>query len=68
MNSSWSLAGDGSYGPDALGAMNQAFDNAWVEIATNFGNDPQELEVARNKLADALLKAAAEEGVQISRA
>jgi len=62
MNSSWPLAGDGSYGPDALGALNQAFDNAWVEIATNFGNDPLELKVARNKLADALIKAAAHEG------
>jgi hypothetical protein len=47
-----------SFGPDALHLLNQAFDSAWREIADNIGNDPLEVQSARNKLADALLSAA----------
>jgi hypothetical protein len=62
MTSSWPLVGDGSYGPDALGILNRAFDDAWTDIAGNFGDERLEVETARNKLADALLRAADEEG------
>lgn len=62
MSVSWPRVGNGAYGPDALGTMNQAFDNAWVEIAGNFSDDPQIVEGARNRLADAMFKAAAKEG------
>ena len=33
-----------SYGPDALKAIGQAFDEAWIQIAGNFGNDPGDIE------------------------
>lgn len=62
MTSSWPFVGDGSYGPDALGILNRAFDDTWIEIAGNFGDEPLEIENARTKLADALLKAADEDG------
>jgi hypothetical protein len=42
--------------------MHQAFDNAWVEIAGNFSDAPRIVDGARNRLADAMLSAAAEEG------
>ena len=47
-----------SYGPDALTAIGQAFDAAWVEIAGNFGDDSDWVEGARLKLAKALLSVA----------
>jgi hypothetical protein len=47
-----------SFGPDALKAIGQAFDEAWKTIEGNFGSDPQELETARLKLANALLSIA----------
>jgi hypothetical protein len=50
-----------SYGPETLKAMGQAFDEAWREIAGNFGSDPTEIEAVRLKLADALLSVAAED-------
>jgi hypothetical protein len=62
MTSPSPLAGIGSFGPDALGILNQAFDNAWAEIAGNFSDDAVELQGARNQLADALLRAADRDG------
>ena len=47
-----------SYGPEALKAIGQAFDEAWLQIAGNFGNDPIDVEKARIKLAHALLSIA----------
>jgi len=47
-----------SFGPDALKAISQAFDDAWLEIAGNFGNDPQEIDAARLRLANAILSIA----------
>ena len=47
-----------SFGPDALKAIGQAFDEAWAEIAGNFGNEPAVIESARLKLAKALLSVA----------
>ena len=29
-----------SFGPDALKAIGRAFDDAWAQIAGNFGDDP----------------------------
>jgi hypothetical protein len=51
-----------SYGPDALHVLNQAFDAAWADIAGFFGDDPSIVQDARNKLADALLRAADRDG------
>jgi hypothetical protein len=50
-----------SFGPEALKAIGQAFDVAWCEIAGNFGNDPRDIELARVKLANAVLSVACEE-------
>jgi len=47
-----------SYGPDALKAMCAAFDQAWSEIAGNFGTD---IEKARNCLAESILSIASED-------
>jgi hypothetical protein len=48
-----------SYGPDALKAIGQAFDQAWLAIAGNF--DSAITEVARQRLAKAILSLAAED-------
>ena len=50
-----------SYGPDALKVMGQAFDEAWSTIAGNFGSDPQDIEKARLRLANAILSIADED-------
>jgi hypothetical protein len=47
-----------SFGPDALKAIGEAFDEAWKTIEGNFGSNPQEVETARLKLANALLSVA----------
>jgi hypothetical protein len=49
-----------SYGPDVLKAIAQAFDEAWQNIAGNFGGDAGAIEAARLKLANALLSVASE--------
>ena len=49
-----------SFGPDALKVLYQAFDEAWQSIAENFGERPQDIELARVKLANAILSAARE--------
>jgi hypothetical protein len=43
-----------------LKAVGQAFDEAWQAIAGNFGGDPQDMEAARMKLANAVLPIADE--------
>jgi hypothetical protein len=45
----------GSYGPDTLKVLFEAFDDAWDSIAANFGNDPSAIESARLKLANIIL-------------
>jgi hypothetical protein len=49
-----------SYGPDALKVVCQAFDDAWRMIEGNFGDDPRDIELARLKLANAVLSVADE--------
>ena len=44
-----------SYGPEALKIVCQAFDDAWNDIAGNFGDDPGIIEAARLKLANIML-------------
>jgi hypothetical protein len=55
------LIDSASYGPDALKALGEAFDAAWREIAPNFGDDSRDIEVARLKLANALLSVVCED-------
>jgi hypothetical protein len=49
------LVQSGSFGPDTLKVAFQAFDQAWDDIAANFGNDPAAIEAARIRLANAIL-------------
>jgi len=46
-----------AYGPQSVKAMGQAFDEAWLLIAQNFGS-PEETEIARLLLAEAILSVA----------
>jgi hypothetical protein len=55
-----------SFGPDTLKALGQAFDEAWAEIAGNFGNDASEIETARLRLAEALLSIASEDSTEVA--
>jgi hypothetical protein len=50
-----------SFGPDALKAIAKSFDDAWLEIAGNFGTDPLQIESARLRLAEAVLSVAHED-------
>jgi hypothetical protein len=50
-----------SFGPDALKAIGQAFDEAWQEVAGNMDSDPQDIEAARIQLANAVLSIADED-------
>jgi hypothetical protein len=56
------LTGRRVYGPDVLSTLNRAFDEAWAEISGNFADDPLIVQSARNRLADALLRAADQQG------
>lgn len=49
------LLENASYGPETLKIACQAFDEAWAEVAGNFGDDPQTIETARLELAKAIL-------------
>src|SRR5262245_56699864 len=55
------LVDGASFGPEALKAISQAFDEAWVEIAGNFSSDATEINDARYRLASALLSIASED-------
>jgi len=56
------MTGAGSYGPEAVKAMGQAFDEVWLQIAGNFGDHPSDFEKARAHLSRALLSIAHEDG------
>jgi len=49
-----------TFGPEALKVIGKAFDAAWAEIASGVGTDPLAIEVARLKLANAVLNVADE--------
>ena len=55
------LIDSASFGPDALKAITRAFDEAWLQIAANFGDDPQDIERARYRLANAMLAVASDD-------
>ena len=55
-----------TFGPEALKAMGEAFDQAWIEIAGNFGESPSEIESARLRLAEAMLSVATEGSTDIA--
>jgi hypothetical protein len=47
-----------TYGPEVLKVIGQAFDEAWAQIAGNFGDDSPDIEMARLRLANAMLSVA----------
>jgi hypothetical protein len=47
-------------GPDTLKAIGEAFEQAWAQIAGNFGDDPSDIERARLRLANSMLSVASE--------
>jgi hypothetical protein len=49
-----------SFGPEALTAISQAFDEAWAEIGADYGDEPTAIDEARYRLATALLSIASE--------
>ena len=55
-----------SFGPEALNAIGQAFDQAWKDISGNFGNDPFDIERARLRLANAVLSIAYEDNRDVA--
>jgi hypothetical protein len=58
---SWQLINSAALGPDALKVAGQAFDEAWAQIATFFGNDRVMIEGRRLALAVAILSVASNE-------
>lgn len=52
------LISGASYGPETLQLIGEAFDKAWAQIAHHFGEDGQVREVARERLAHAILAVA----------
>jgi len=49
-----------SFGPETVKAMGEAFDQAWAEVAGNFGDNPTQIESARLRLADAVISVTTE--------
>jgi hypothetical protein len=55
-----------AFGPETVKAMGQAFDQAWTEIAGNFGDSRLEVERARQRLAKAMLSVATEGSTDVA--
>jgi hypothetical protein len=55
-----------AFGPETLKVVGQAFDEAWTQIAANFGNGPKDIEQARLRLADAVLMVAKEDSDDVA--
>jgi hypothetical protein len=60
------LIAGAAYGPEALKVIGQAFDEASCDIAGNFGDDPPDIEKARNRLARAILSIADDDSRNVS--
>lgn len=45
------LVSSASFEPEALMVMGEAFDQAWNDVAQNFGENPAVVAVARKRLA-----------------
>jgi hypothetical protein len=55
-----------AFGPETLKAMGEAFDQAWAEIAGNFGRGSDQIVNARLRLADAMLSIATEGNTDVN--
>ena len=56
---------EGSFDPDMLKAVCQAFDEAWDSIAKNYSDNPLTVERARLRLANAVLAVASRCGTDV---
>ena len=56
-----------SFSPEALKVIGQAFDEAWAQIEANYGNDPNDIERGRLRLARAVLEVATEESRDVEQ-
>jgi hypothetical protein len=52
------LIDEASFDPEVVKAMGRAFDEAWNQIAANFGREPKVIEDARMRLAEAMVSVA----------
>jgi hypothetical protein len=52
------IVASATFEPEALSVIGRAFDQAWKEIAVNFGDNPAVIEAARVRLAHAVLSVA----------
>ena len=55
-----------TFGPETLKALGEAFDQAWAQIAGNFGDGSTQVENARLRLAEAMLSVAIEGSTDIA--
>lgn len=56
-----------TYSPETMAVIFDAFDAAWVEIAVRFTtDDPEAFELARNRLATAILSVAKPDATDVS--
>jgi hypothetical protein len=55
-----------AFGPETLKAVGEAFDQAWAQIAGNFGDSPTQVENARLRLAKAMLSIATEDSTDVA--
>jgi hypothetical protein len=55
-----------SFGPETIKAMGEAFDQAWAQIAGDFGDDPLEVESAKLRLAEAMLSVATDGSTDVA--
>jgi len=53
-------------GPETLKTLGDAFDQAWAQIAGNFGDTPFQVENARLRLAEALLSIPTEGSMDVA--
>ena len=55
-----------AFGPETLKAVGEAFEQAWAQIARNFGDTPTQVENARLRLAEAMLSIATEDSTDVA--
>jgi hypothetical protein len=60
------LIAEAQFAPQIVEAMERAFDQAWAEIAGNFGDSPSEIQSATLSLARAMVSVAPEAGADVA--
>jgi hypothetical protein len=55
-----------AFGPEAMKAIGEAFDEAWTDTAPKFGNFLEDVQKARERLARAMLSIANEDSRDVA--